>query len=60
MKILYFTGTGNCLAVAKKFNAELLSIPQMLNSNIYDIEADTVGIYILSITTLFPILLRDI
>ena len=44
MKILYFTGTGNCLAVAKKFNAELLSIPQMLKSNNYDVEADAVGI----------------
>ena len=44
MKILYFTGTGNCLSVAKRFNAELLSIPQMLKNNIYEIEDDVVGI----------------
>ena len=44
MKIIYFTGTGNCLSVAKRFNAELLSIPQMIKNNIYDIEDDVVGI----------------
>ena len=44
MKILYFTGTGNCLAVAKRFNAELLSIPQMIKNKIYEIEDDVVGI----------------
>lgn len=32
MKILYFTGTGNCLSVAKKFNAELLSFPKIQKS----------------------------
>ncbi|MCI5911728.1 MAG: EFR1 family ferrodoxin [Oscillospiraceae bacterium] len=44
MKILYFTGTGNCLSVAKHFDAELLSIPQLVKDNIYEIEDDTVGI----------------
>ena len=44
MKILYFTGTGNCLAVAKRFDAELLSIPQMIKNKIYEIEDDVVGI----------------
>ena len=44
MKILYFTGTGNSLAVAKRFDAELLSIPQLLKNNNYNIEADAVGI----------------
>ena len=44
LKILYFTGTGNCLSVAKRFNAELLSIMQMIKNNIYQIEDDTVGI----------------
>ena len=38
MKILYFTGTGNCLSVAKHFDAELLSIPQLVKDNIYEIE----------------------
>lgn len=44
MKILYFTGTGNCLSVAKCFEAELLSIPQMIKNNIYEIEDDVIGI----------------
>ncbi|MFV0502417.1 MAG: EFR1 family ferrodoxin [Lachnospirales bacterium] len=48
MKILYFTGTGNSLYIAKKigeqFNAELLSIPKLLNNEIFLIEDDVVGI----------------
>lgn len=44
MKILYFTGTGNCLSVAKCFDAELLPIPQMIKKNIYKIEDVVVGI----------------
>ena len=44
MKILYFTGSGNCLSVAKRFDAELLSIPLMIKNNIYEIEDDVVGI----------------
>ncbi len=31
MKIFYFTSTGNSLAFAKQFDAELYSIPQLLN-----------------------------
>ena len=44
MKIAYFTATGNCLAVAKRFDAELLAIPQLLKEGRYDIEDDAVGI----------------
>lgn len=44
MKILYFTGTGNCLSVAKRFDAELLSIPQMIKNNCYEVMDDVVGI----------------
>ena len=44
MKILYFTATGNNLSVAKRFEAELLSIPQMIKNNNYLIEDDKVGI----------------
>ena len=44
MKILYFTGTGNSLAVAKHFGAELLSIPQMIKNANYVVEDDVVGI----------------
>lgn len=45
MKILYFTSTGNSLSVAKRFNAELLSIPQMIHDNRYSFEDDdSIGI----------------
>ena len=43
MKILYFTGTGNSLYVAKNFDAELFSIPQMEQQGIYEFSDDSVG-----------------
>lgn len=45
--ILYFTGTGNCLYVARQHggpDAELLSIPQLMKEKRFDIEADETGI----------------
>ena len=45
--ILYFTGTGNCLYVARQMgngNAELLSIPQLMKQDVIEIEADEIGI----------------
>ena len=45
--ILYFTGTGNCLYVARQLageNAELLSIPQMVKRGKYEFEADEIGL----------------
>ena len=45
--ILYFTGTGNCLYVARQLggpDAELLSIPQLMKEKRFDIEADEIGI----------------
>ena len=45
--IFYFTGTGNCLYVARQLaNAEttLLSIPQLVKQGKYDFEADEIGI----------------
>ncbi len=30
MKIIYFTGTGNCLEVAKKIGGTLYSIPYLI------------------------------
>lgn len=44
MKILYFTGTGNCLYVAKRIGGDLYSIPQLIKNDIYTIEDRTVGI----------------
>lgn len=45
--ILYFTGTGNCLYVARQLagkDGELLSIPQLMKEGRFDIEADEIGI----------------
>lgn len=45
--ILYFTGTGNCLYIARQLadkNTELLSIPQLVKEGKYDLEADEIGL----------------
>lgn len=45
--ILYFTGTGNCLYVARQLGGKdvrLLSIPQLVKDGTYDIEADEIGL----------------
>ena len=45
--IFYFTGTGNCLYIARQLaeeNTELLSIPQLVKQGKYEFEADEIGI----------------
>lgn len=45
--IFYFTGTGNCLYIARQLAGErttLLSIPQMVKHGKYDFEADEIGL----------------
>ncbi|MBQ8672757.1 MAG: EFR1 family ferrodoxin [Bacteroides sp.] len=45
--ILYFTGTGNCLYVARQLaneSTELLSIPQLMKLKKLEIEADEIGL----------------
>lgn len=45
--ILYFTGTGNCLYIARQLadaDTTLLSIPQLVRRGEYEIEADEIGI----------------
>lgn len=45
--ILYFTGTGNSLYIARQLagdNAELLSIPQLVKEGRYELDADEIGI----------------
>ena len=45
--IFYFTGTGNCLYVARQLaneHTELLSIPQLVKQGRYTFEADEIGI----------------
>ena len=45
--IFYFTGTGNCLYVARQLggkDAELLSIPQLMKHKKIKFEADEIGL----------------
>jgi ferredoxin len=44
MKILYFTGTGNSLAVAKRIGGELLSIPQEICKKEVTYADDAIGL----------------
>ena len=44
MTILYFTATGNSLAVARKIGGTLLSIPQLVKEHRYEIEDDVIGV----------------
>lgn len=45
--VLFFTGTGNCLYVARQLagkDGETLSIPQLVKNRQYEIEADEIGL----------------
>ncbi len=44
MKILYYTSTGNNLYISKRLGGELLSIPQLMREERFDIKDDSVGI----------------
>lgn len=44
MTVLYFSSTGNCLYVAKRLGGRLLSIPNCMEENLYEIEDTEVGI----------------
>lgn len=44
MTILYFTATGNSLAVARRIGGELLSIPHLIKEERYIIEDDVIGV----------------
>lgn len=44
MKLLYYTTTGINLYIAKQLGGELLSIPQLIKNEEFDIEDDVVGI----------------
>lgn len=43
MKIFYFTATGNSLYIAKRFGAQLYSIPQLLKTGNLEFEDEAVG-----------------
>lgn len=45
--VLYFTGTGNCLYVARQLagkEGEIFSIPQLMRKKQFEIEADEIGL----------------
>ena len=45
--VLYFTGTGNCLYVARQLagkEGKILSIPQLMSKKQFEIEADEIGL----------------
>ena len=44
MTIFYFTATGNSLAVAKRIGGELISIPQVIDSDTLEYQADVIGV----------------
>lgn len=44
MTILYFTATGNCLAVAKRIGGELLSISKLVKEGRCEIADDVIGV----------------
>ena len=44
MKLLYFSSTGNCIYIAESLGGEMLSIPQLLKNNDFEMEDDVVGI----------------
>lgn len=60
--ILYFTGTGNCLYIARQLandGDEILSIPQLVKNKQYDIEADEIGIVYPIYGHMPPYMVRD-
>ncbi|HIW17731.1 MAG TPA: EFR1 family ferrodoxin [Candidatus Faecalicoccus intestinipullorum] len=44
LKIFYFTGTGNSLAVAKRLSGELVSIPQVMKERDFVFKDEAIGI----------------
>ena len=55
--ILYFTGTGNCLCVARQLageGAELLSVRQLMKQGRFEVEADDMGLFTQSMATCSP------
>jgi ferredoxin len=59
MKILYFTATGNSLAVAKKISGEMISVPQAIKNNQYEFEDDVVGLVFPTYCCYPPKIIRD-
>lgn len=60
--IFFFTGTGNCLYIARQLadeNTEVLSIPQMMKQKRFEFEADEIGIVYPIYGHMPPYMVRD-
>ena len=59
MTVFYFTGTGNCLAVAKKIGGKIFSIPQEIEKENLVYEDDAIGIIYPVYCRYAPKMVRD-
>jgi len=59
MKVFYFTGTGNSLSIAKKFNCELISIPQIINNKNLSYVDDVIGLVFPVYCSYIPRIVRE-
>ncbi|MGI6221456.1 MAG: EFR1 family ferrodoxin [Coriobacteriales bacterium] len=60
MKICYFTATGNCLDVARRFGGELLSIPQLMKAGgEIEVADEAVGIVFPVYACELPMMVRE-
>lgn len=59
MMILYFTATGNSLAVAKRTGGELISIPQAIKNERYEFTDKAVGFVFPVYGCMVPFVVRD-
>ena len=59
MIILYFTATGNSLAVAKKLGGTLVSMPQAMKTEQYNYEDDVIGFVFPTYCCYPPKIVRD-
>lgn len=59
MTVFYFTGTGNCLALAKKIGGKLLSVPKEIKKENLEYEDDAIGIVYPVYCRYAPKMVRD-
>ena len=59
MTICYFTATGNCLYVAKSIGGKLLSIPQLMKTEQFEITDKAVGIVCPCYAVEMPMMVRE-
>lgn len=59
MKILYFTATGNSLAVAKKIGGERISIPQAIETERYAFTDDVIGFVFPTYGCMVPFVVKN-